>query len=449
MVTGIGAVTPLGNTFDESWNSILGGIGGIRLITRFDASCLPWKVAGEMAGFKGEAYLSLKELNRLDPFVHHAVAASTMAAQDAGLIDRDESRVTSNKSEREKSLLTTRHSSLKSAGVIIGSSRGGISTIEAALLEGRRAGNPGLSPQRVARGDRTPDSEPGIASLRVSPYLMPSTTVSMAASCVAQKLGIKGECLGISNACASGTNAIGEAFRAIRGGYSSLLLAGGSEAPVCRLCVEGYGIAGALSKNAVLPGDVFDTPRPFDRRRDGFVLSEGASVLVLEEYEHAMKRDAKIYGEIVAYGNTSDSFHMTKPDPEGEARAMSMAMKEAGVEPDDLDYINTHGTSTPIGDIAEVRAIKMTFRERASKIPASALKSMTGHMLAASGAFEIACTLMSMKEGIIPPTINLDEKDPECDINIVTEKREADIRVAISNSFGFGGVNAVIVLRKA
>jgi 3-oxoacyl-[acyl-carrier-protein] synthase II len=277
---------------------------------------------------------------------------------------------------------------------------------------------------------------------------MPSTTISMAASCVAQKLGIKGECLGISNACASGTNALGEAFRLIRYGHSPLFIAGGSEAPICRLCVEGYGISGALSKNAALPGNALDVPRPFDKRRDGFVLSEGASVLVLEEYEHAMKRDAKIYGEIVAYGNTTDSFHMTKPDPEGEARAIAEAMKEAGISPDEIDYINTHGTGTPIGDIAEARAIKMIFREGASVVPASALKSMTGHMLAASGAFEIACTLMSMKEGIIPPTINLDDKDPECDINVITGKKEAEINIAISNSFGFGGVNAVIVLRK-
>ena len=416
VITGIGSVTPLGNTFGASWDSLCAGRSGIRVITRFDASRLPWNVAGELTGFEGGAYLLPKDLLRLDPFVHYAVAAAVMAAGDAGIIPSDPSRVT--------------HYTLPdSAGVIIGSSRGGISTLEKAL-------------------DRSHDSTLSTRHLRLSPYLMPSTTVSMAASSVAQKLGIRGECLGISNACASGTNAIGEAFRLVRHGLSPLLIAGGTEAPICRLSVEGYGRAGALSKNAAFPGKIPVVPRPFDRQRDGFVLSEGASVMVVEEYEHAVKRDARIYGEIVAYGNTTDSFHMTKPDPAGEARAIALAMKEAGIAPEDIDYINTHGTATPLGDSAEAGAIEMIFGKRASVIPASALKSMTGHMLAASGAFEIACTLMSIKKGIIPPTINLDSKDPECAINIITEKREAGIRIALSNSFGFGGVNAVVVLKK-
>jgi 3-oxoacyl-[acyl-carrier-protein] synthase II len=415
VVTGIGAVTPLGNTFFESWHAIKAGRSGIERITRFDASDLPWSTAGELKGFCAEAYLLPKEVRRLDPFVHYAVAAARMAAEDAGLGSRS-SRVA--------------HSALlDSAAVIIGSSRGGISTIEDALITIEK-------------------SKKSAHRLRVSPYLMPSTTISMAASYVAQKIGIRGYCLGISNACASGTNAIGEAFRLIKYGHSPIVIAGGAEAPLCRLCMEGYGISGALSGDPSTSERDYKTPRPFDSKRDGFVLSEGAAILVLEDFEHAMGRSANVYGEITAYGNTTDSFHMTKPDPAGEARAIAIAMKEAEVLPQDVDYINAHGTSTRIGDIAEAKAIGMIFRKKATDIPVSALKSLTGHMLAASGVLEIASTLMAMKEGVIPPTINLEEKDPDCDINVITEKREADIRIAISNSFGFGGLNAVIVLRK-
>lgn len=262
----------------------------------------------------------------------------------------------------------------------------------------------------------------------------------MAASYVAQKLGIKGHCLGVSNACASGTNAIGEAFRLIKAGYHQIVLAGGTEAPVCRLCIEGYGIAGALSKQEA-------APKPFDAKRDGFVLAEGACVLVVEDYEYALKRGATAYGEITGYGNTTDAYHITRPDAGGEARAIMLALKEAGINPDEVDFINTHGTGTKTGDIAETSAINMVFGKRAFTIPATAAKSMTGHMLAASGAFEAAATLMSIRQGVIPPTINLSEKDTACDINISAEKTNGDIKTAISNSFGFGGVNAVIVLR--
>lgn len=424
VVTGIGAVTPLGNSFSHSWEAIKSGKSGIEWVKVFDASCLPWKVAGELKGFDARACLTEKEAGKLDPFVQYSVAAAVMASEDAGLIGSDELGVTSNKlrGKNRNSSFVTRHLSLNSAGVIIGSSRGGISTIEKSLL-------------------RTPHS--AFSAHRVSPYLMPATTISMAASYAAQKLCIKGNCLGVSNACASGTNAIGEAFRLIKHGYAEIILAGGTEAPVCRLCVEGYGAAGVLSK-----GNAFETPRPFDRARDGFVLSEGACILVLEDYGNALRRGAHIYGEVVGYGNTTDAFHITRPDPEGEAKAIHMAIDEAGISSDEVDYINTHGTATKIGDITEAEAISIVFGERASMMPATAIKSMTGHMLAASGAFEIAVTLMSMKEGMIPPSVNLDEKDPACGINIVTETRKTDISAAISNSFGFGGVNAVIALRK-
>ena len=434
-MTGIGAVTPLGNSFRSAWEAAKDGVSGIGRITRFETSLLQWSIAGELKGFDAGAYLSPKEIRRLDPFVHYAVAAALMASEDAGLINSLEVRSRKSEVKTKENSEFTIPDHLTSAGVIIGSSRGGISTIEKALMKSARSASRHSS--LITRHIH-----------RLSPYLMPATTINMAASYVAQTLGIKGYCLGISNACASGTNAIGEAFRLVKSGHSSLMIAGGSEAPICRVCVEGYGSAGALSARMGPSEGAPDSPRPFDRERDGFVLSEGACVLVLEEYDHALERGAPVYGEVLGYGNCADAFHMTKPDSEGEARAMEMAIKEAGVSTDNIDYINTHGTGTKLGDRAETQALHRVFGKRASEIPASALKSMTGHMLAASGALEIASTLMSMKEGIIPPTINLDEKDPECDINIITEKKKAGLEIAISNSFGFGGVNAVIVLKR-
>lgn len=407
MVTGIGSVTPLGNSFARSWIALTAGKSGIAAITKFDASSCRWKAAGEVRDFDPAAYLDRKEVIRLDPFIHYAVAAALMAVEDAGLVKHSRS------GKREECRFAA-HPSLSSGGVIIGSSRGGVSSIEKALLK----------------------------DARLSPYLMPSTTISMAASSVSQRLGMRGNCLGISNACASGANAVGEAFRLIRCGHADIVLAGGAEAPVCRLCIEGYGISGALSRVCDASAS-----RPFDKGRDGFVLSEGACVLVIESCEHAERRGARIYGEVAGYGNTTDAFHMTKPDAEGEARTIARALEEAGAVPDEVDYINTHGTSTPLGDAAESSALSMVFGTRLSGIPASAVKSMTGHMLAASGSFEVASTLMTLREGVIPPTINLREQDPGCSVNVVREKRNAKIGFAISNSFGFGGVNAVIALR--
>jgi 3-oxoacyl-[acyl-carrier-protein] synthase II len=426
VITGIGAVSPLGNSFYESWRTAKAGLSGILPITRFDVSDMRWKVAGELKRFDAGKYLSQKDMNRVDPFVHYAVAAATMAVEDAGLIDR-KSEVRGQKSEKD---LEPRSASdgpnselLSSAGVIIGSSRGGISTMERELKKS-------FDSRLMTRGPK------------VSAYLMPSTTISMASSYVAQKLGIKGHCLGISNSCASGTSAIGEAYRLIRSGYQGIVLCGGAEAPVCRICIEGYGSSGALSK-------VNDpsASRPFDRTRDGFILSEGACILVLEDYERALKRGVEMYGEIIGYGNTTDAFHQTIPATEGEARAIKMAIDEAGLKPEDIDFINAHGTSTPLGDKTETEAIKLSFGKRAYYIPINSTKSMTGHMLATSGALEAAFTLMTMNEGVIPPTINLKEKDPECDLNYVTETKRADIKFAISNSFGFGGVNSVLAFK--
>jgi 3-oxoacyl-[acyl-carrier-protein] synthase II len=399
VITGIGAVTPLGNTFYDSWKAARNGLSGIGPVTRFETGDLSWKAAGEVRGFDSNAYLSVREQRRLDLFGVYAVSAAVMAAQDAGL---------------------ARHSDyLASGGVIIGSSRGGISTLEKAF-----ACN--------TNGNR---------KNRLAPYLMPATTVSAASSYVAQKLGIKGHCLGISNACASGASALGEAYRAIQGGYAGPVIAGGSEAPLCRACFDGYGGAGALSRSA---GPF--ASRPFDRARDGFVLAEGACVMVLEEMERALKREAVVIGEIRGYAGCCDAFHQTRPEADGEKRAMIAAIRDAGLTPGDIDYVSAHATSTPLGDRVETEALKRVFGKRTDTVPISAVKSMTGHMLAASGALEAAFAAMSVREGVIPPTINLGERDRECGLNVVTRLTRMEIRYALSGSYGFGGVNAVLVL---
>ena len=403
VVTGIGAVSPVGNSLYESWSKAKAGQSGITPITQFDVADIPWKVAGALKDFNAEKYLYPKEILRLDPFVHYAVAAAIMAAEDAGLMGT---------------------AFLQLAGVIIGSSRGGIQSMEKAFKK-----------KCLSRSSAHPSS--------MSAYLMPSTTISMASSYVAQKLGITGYCLGISNACASGLSAIGEAYRLIKSGYRHPVLCGGTEAPVCRTCIEGYGVSGALSRR----GDP-SASRPFDRTRDGFVLSEGSCILVLETYESAMKRGAGIYGEIIGYGNTTDSYHQTVPSAEGEARAIRSALDEAGLKPHEIHFISAHGTSTCLGDKTETEAIKRSFGKYAYGIPITSLKSVTGHMLAASGALEAAVTLLCLKEGVITPTVHLRERDPECDLDYVTECRCASLKYALSQSFGFGGLNAVLVFRK-
>lgn len=390
VVTGIGSLTPLGNSFTESWEALKSGRSGIREIARFDAKGLPWKMAGELKNFDPGGFLTNKETKRLDPFVQYAVAAATMAADDAGILNSG---------------------SFRDTGVIIGSSRGGISMLERELKKSRP-----------------------------SAYLMPATTISMAASYVAQKISIRGYCLGISNACASGANAIGEAYRLIKSGILKIVLAGGSEAPICRICLEGYGVSGVLSIGTT------NTPKPFDKKRDGFVLSEGSCVIVLEDIEVAMKRGARIYGEVIGYGNIVDAFHMTRPSHDGEAITIDSAMREAGAEINEIDLVSTHGTGTRIGDLVEIKALRSIFKDR--QIPALAVKSMTGHMLGASGAFEVAATLKSLQENIIPPTINVSYLEDDCRLKIFRQAEKRDLNIAISNSFGFGGVNTVLVLKK-
>jgi 3-oxoacyl-[acyl-carrier-protein] synthase II len=414
VITGIGAVTPLGSTFRNSWESACAGTSGIRTISRIPVTGKHWTVAGEIRDFDPLRFLSAKEVRRIDLFAQYAVSAAIMAAADAGLVSWDREAVAAVRGRQSAG------DYLSSGGVIIGSSRGGIGAIEQAILKSSQT-----------------------LKTRTSSYLMPATTISMAASYTAQKLGIRGHCLGISNACTSGTNAVGEAFRIIRSGHAGPVLAGGADAPISRICIEGYGAAGALSR---IPNGT--ASRPFDRMRDGFVLSEGACVLVIERLDAALKRRAHIYAEIKGYGSTADAFHQTQPHPEGEARAIHAALAMAGVSPREMDFISAHGTSTPLGDLAETRAILQVFDGRSPLAPVAAMKSMTGHMLAASGAFETACAAMAIAQGMIFPTINLKEQDPNIPLTIATQAVPMDMRNALINSFGFGGVNAVLVLQR-
>jgi len=408
VITGIGAVTPLGNNIEATWKDLTNKRSGMAQITKFDPSGLPSRIAGELKKFNPEDYLSKKDILRLDPFIHYAAAAALMACEDAKL-------------GSFKSSSVTRHSSLDSAGVIIGSSRGGISSMEKAMENNMLNKKP------------------------FSAYLMSSSTINMAASYISMRLGTKGPALGITTACASGTNAIGEAFRMIRSGETNIAVSGGTDSPICRLALGGYGASGSLSERN---DDPEKASRPFDKDRDGFVISEGAGILILEELNHALHRGAMMYAEVGGYGTSSDAFHQTKPDSTGESVAIIKALHDANVLAEEVDYINAHATSTPLGDSEEAKAIKKVFGKRSNDIHVSSCKSMLGHMLGAAGAVEAAVTAISINKGIITPTINLEISDPQCDLNIVTSPINKNIHVAVSNSFGFGGVNAVIVLRK-
>jgi len=395
VITGIGAVTPLGPDFQETWKGFKKGLSGLSGCSRVEVDDIPWKVTGELRGFDALSFLTPKEKNRLDPFIQYSLAAALSAFKDASLCS-------------EPNII-----------VIIGSSRGGVTRIEESLRAYFKDGRP------------------------LSAYLMPATTISMAPSYIAHRLGLKGYCLGISNACASGTMAIGEAFRLIVTGYADIALTGGTEAPLCRLCLEGYGRTGALST-----GTDSRASRPFDRDRDGFVLSEGACVLVVEEMQQAIRRGAVIYAEIMGYAGINDGFHQTQPSEAGEAATIRLALQNAGITMDEIDMINAHGTSTVAGDRVEALALKEVFGRRLKDIHVTANKSMTGHMFAASGALEVAATAMSLHEGVVTPTINLAQSDRECGLNISSDLAEKDMRVALSTSFGFGGINAALVLKK-
>lgn len=399
VVTGIGMVTPLGATAHESWRNLKIGISGVRALTDPEFNGLKCRIGGSAASIDTSCYLTDREALRWDQFAHFAVAAAAMAVENARV---------------DPETLSGR----LTAGVIVGSSRGGIKTL---------SGNAG----RDATGRP------------VSPYLMPSSTPYMAAAAVAMKLGIRGPSLGVSTACASGAHAIGEAMRWIRHGEADIVIAGGADAALCRLAVAGYDAARALSRRNDQPASA---SRPFEYGRDGFVISEGAGMLVLERLDFARDRGARIHGEIIGYARTTDAEHETRPSGEGAAAAMRMALSDAGISPDDVDFINAHATSTQIGDMAEASAIRAVF---AGAKPVTANKSALGHMLGATGAVEAGFTLFSLAEGVIPPTLNHYHADPDCGLNISRELVSApEARIAMSNSFGFGGANAVLVFRK-
>ncbi|MGN7176303.1 beta-ketoacyl-[acyl-carrier-protein] synthase II [Paenibacillus sp. FSL R5-0490] len=404
VVTGIGAVTPLGNNTETTWNNIKSGVSGVGPLTRLNADEYPAKVAAEVKDFNPEDFFDKKDARKMDRFTHYAVASSMMAVRDANL------QITDENAHR--------------IGVWIGSGIGGMETFE------------NQYEIFMKRGYR-----------RVSPFFVPMMIPDMATGQVSIYLGAKGFNSCTVTACATGTNSIGDAFKVIQRGDADAMISGGAEAPITKMSVAGFCANTALSTNP----DPKTASRPFDQNRDGFVIGEGAGIVVLEELEHALARGAKIYAEIVGYGATGDAYHITAPAPGGEggARAMKMAIEDGGLKPDDIDYINAHGTSTDYNDKFETLAIKEVFGDHAYKLAVSSTKSMTGHLLGAAGGIEAIFTVLAMKEGILPPTINLENPDPECDLDYVPNKaREKEITAAMSNSLGFGGHNATIVFKK-
>lgn len=404
VVTGIGAVTPLGNDAGTTWNNIIEGVSGIGPVTRLNADDFPAKVAAEVKEFNVEDFIDRKDARKMDRFTHYAVAASLMAVKDSGL------EITEENAPR--------------VGVWIGSGIGGMETFEQ------------QHETFMNRGYR-----------RVSPFFVPMMIPDMATGQVSITLGARGFNSCTVTACATGTNSIGDAFKVIQRGDADVMVTGGAEAPITKMSFAGFCANTALSTNQ----DPQKASRPFDKNRDGFVMGEGAGIVVLEDLEHALARGAKIYAEIVGYGATGDAYHITAPAPEGEggARAMKMALDDAGLAPEEVGYINAHGTSTEYNDKYETMAIKTVFGEHAYKLAVSSTKSMTGHLLGAAGGIEAIFTILALKEGILPPTINLETPDPECDLDYVPNAaRKQQVNAAISNSLGFGGHNATIALRK-
>jgi len=406
VVTGLGLVSPLGTGVEKNWQALLEGRSGIRKLTRFAADGFAARIAGEVPDFRAEDYIESKEIKKMDLFIQYAIGAATMAMEDSGLKIDDESAET--------------------VGVIIGVGLCGIETIETtkeALLSG---------------GPR-----------KISPFFIPKVISNLAPGHVAIRYGAKGVNWTPTSACASGTHAIGEAFHLIRRGVQNAVIAGGAEAAITPLGVGGFAAMKALSTRNEEPEKA---SRPFDKERDGFVIGEGSGILILEDREQALKRGAKIYAEVIGYAANGDAYHMTAPAPEGEgaARCMRLALKDAGITPTDVDYINAHGTSTEYNDANETTAIKAVFGEQAAKLAVSSTKSMTGHLLGAAGAVEGVYSALAIHHGMIPPTINYENPDPACDLDYVPNKaRKADIQVVLSNSFGFGGTNGCVIFRRA
>ncbi|NLI92294.1 MAG: beta-ketoacyl-ACP synthase II [Peptococcaceae bacterium] len=404
VITGLGAVTPVGNDVNSFWRGIKEGKSGIGSITAFDTTGFKATLAAEVKGFDPEALLDRKEAKRMDRYCQFAMVAAEEAYQDAGLdsIEINRERI----------------------GVIVGSGIGGLLTIE-------------------EQHSRLLEKGPG----RVSPFFIPMSISNMAAGNIAIKLNAKGICTSIVTACATATNAIGESFHKIRNGEADIIITGGSEAPITPLAVAGFISMTALSTSS----DPLRASIPFDKERDGFVMGEGAGILVLESLEHARQRNAKIYGEVVGYGATCDAYHMTAPAPGGEggARAMQLALDDAGINPGEISYINAHGTSTPYNDKFETEGIKTIFGDQASKVPVSSTKSMTGHLLGAAGAVEAIICIKATQEDFVPPTIGYQVADEECDLDYVPNTgREHRVNYALSNSLGFGGHNATIIVKK-
>ena len=408
VVTGLGCVSPVGNTVAQSWANILAGKSGIDLITKFDASSFNCKIAGEVKGFEIESYISAKEARTMDSFIHFGIAAASQAIADAGLPALD---------------VLTDDLAIR-IGCLIGSGIGGLPMIENTHAE------------FLQRGAR-----------RISPFFVPSTIVNMIAGHVAIRFGFKGPNMAIVSACTTGLHCIGDAGRMIEYGDADVMVAGGSEATVSPLGIGGFAAMRALSTRN---DDPQTASRPWDRDRDGFVLGEGAGVMVLEEYEHAKARGAKIYAELAGYGMSGDAGHMTAPNLDGPRRAMLSALRNAGVNPDKVEYLNAHATSTPLGDLNESNAIKAALGDHAKKMVVNSTKSMTGHLLGGAGGIESVFTVLALHHQKSPPTINLFNQDPECDLDYCANTaRDMKIDVALKNNFGFGGTNGSLVFKRA
>jgi 3-oxoacyl-[acyl-carrier-protein] synthase II len=404
VVTGLGAISPVGNTVQETWDNIVAGKSGIGPITRFDAATFKSRIAGEVKGFDVTAYLAPKEARRMDVFIHYGMAAGIQALKDSGL------EVTPENAAR--------------VGVNIGSGIGGLPMIE-----------------------DTHNDFLGGGPRKISPFFIPGTIINMISGNLSIMFGLKGPNLAVVTACTTGLHAIGTSFRMIQYGDADAMVCGGAESTVTPLAIGGFASAQALSTRN---DDPTTASRPWDKGRDGFVLGEGAGVLVLEEYEHAMKRGARIYAELAGFGMSGDAFHMTAPDTDGPRRSMVNALQDAGINADQVQYLNAHGTSTPLGDKNETDAIKLAFGEAARNLVVNSTKSMTGHLLGGAGGLESALTVLAVHHQISPPTINIFEQDPECDLDYCANTaRQLKIDVALKNNFGFGGTNGTLAFRRA
>ena len=407
VVTGLGLISPVGNTVAEGWANLLQGKSGIANITRFDASGFACKFAGEVKGFSIEDYISAKEARHMDTFIHFGLAAAIQAVEDAGLPTGDV--LSEEQAER--------------VGCVLGSGIGGLPLIEETHAE------------LTAKGPR-----------RVSPFFIPACIINMISGHVSIKYGFQGPNLALATACTTGLHAIGEAGRLIEYGDADVMIAGGAESAISPLGVGGFAAARALSTRN---DDPLTASRPWDKDRDGFVLGEGAGVLVLEEYEHAKKRGAKIYAELAGFGMGADAFHMTAPNVDGPKRSMKAALRNAGVNADQVHYLNAHGTSTPLGDVNETNAIKLAFGDHAKRLVVNSTKSMTGHLLGGAGGIESVFTVLALHHQISPPTINIFNQDPECDLDYCANTaREMKMDYALKNNFGFGGTNGSLVFKR-